>query len=175
MSKGLEIINFYENSNYLNTFHPNFMKDLQIVKKELQRLEAIENSEPSKENIDTATKILLTELEMISDCAEAMKEAPSSNWIEYAKTEAELDLKLYFAYLDVQQALIKAQEQEKVLEIIMKKVFPLNNHTMIINHHKEYRSYYSAFNQFYEDNYDAENYLLSQDEFELLKRYLGND
>ena len=43
MSKGLEIINLYEELNYLNTFHPNFMKDLQIVKKDLQRLDKVLN------------------------------------------------------------------------------------------------------------------------------------
>lgn len=69
---------------------------------------------PSKASIDTATEMLLTELEMLSDCAIAMEEEPSSNWIEYAETDAELDLKLHFAYLDIKQALIKSQEQEKI-------------------------------------------------------------
>lgn len=72
----------------------------------LKELQEIKSAEPSE---------AMEKLEMLSDCAEAMKEAPSFNWIEYAQTEAELDLKLHFAYLDVKQTLLKAQEQEKVI------------------------------------------------------------
>jgi len=81
-----------------------YFKGIDDVKQAIQRLNAIDNSN---------LKESLNDLEMLSNCAEAMKEAPSSNWIEYAQTEAELDLKLYLAYSNIQQALLKAQEQEK--------------------------------------------------------------
>jgi hypothetical protein len=111
-------------------------QDYKIIKQSLQRLEAIDNANPSEANIDTATEMLLTELEMLSDCAVAIEEEPSSNWIEYAETVAELDLKLHFAYLDIKQALLKAQEQEKeneLLKEIIKSFFdrgcPLHQYT----------------------------------------------
>jgi hypothetical protein len=89
------------------------LKQFKEILECLQNLKALEDTKSSNASIDVATKMLLEKLEMLSDCAEAMKEAPSSNWIEYAKTEAELDLKLYFAFLDIKQTILKAQEQEK--------------------------------------------------------------
>ena len=92
-------------------------EDYDILK---QYFESIDNSKPSEASIDTATEMLLTELEMLSDCAVAIEEEPSSNWIEYAETAAELDLKLHFAYLDIKQSLLKAQKQEKEIAYIEK-------------------------------------------------------
>ena len=96
MSKGLEIINFYENSNYLNTFHPNFMKDLQIVKKELQRLESIDNANPSE---------VLEDLYGIRD---------NLLNVEYLNEHSEADFK------NIEQVLLKSQEQEKEIAYIEK-------------------------------------------------------
>ena len=115
MTKELEVFKtIYNNIDYLTTdviIESDEVNDclktikgqLQIIEQALQRLEAIDNPN-SKES--------LNDLEMLSDCAEAMREAPSSNWIKYAQTEAELDLKLYLAYSNIQQTLLKAQEQD---------------------------------------------------------------
>ena len=77
-----------------------------------QYIESIDNANPSE---------ALKKLEMLSDCAEAMKEAPSSNWIEYANNETELDYQLWRAYEDLKQSLLKAEKEHKALEIIKEK------------------------------------------------------
>lgn len=82
---------------------------LKMAEQSLQRLEAIENAKSSE---------ALEKLEMLSDCAEAIKETPSSNWIEYANSETELDLKLWMAYEDLKDYILKAQEQEELLGYI---------------------------------------------------------
>ena len=79
---------------------------IKIVKQALQRLESIDNAEPSE---------ALKKLEMLSDCAKAIKEAPSSNWIEYANNETELDYQLWRAYEDLKQALLKTEKDEKII------------------------------------------------------------
>ena len=85
------------------TFGEDMEKAYKVIRQALQRLESIENANPSE---------TLKKLEMLSDCAEAMKEAPSSNWIEYANSETELDYQLWVAYEDLKQYILKAQEQE---------------------------------------------------------------
>ena len=86
MSKGLEIINLYEESNYLNTFHPNFMKDLQIVKKDLQRLETI----------DKVLNILKPNLRLVGNCLQArvplVDEADLWVFVKEITDEEEFDL-----------------------------------------------------------------------------------
>jgi len=85
MNKGLEIINFYEDSNYLNTFHPNFMKDLQIVKKDLQRLETI----------DKVLEILKPDLRLVGNFLQArIPLVDIERWvvIKEITDEKELDL-----------------------------------------------------------------------------------
>ena len=82
-------------------------EQLPTIKQSLHRLESIDNTEPSE---------ALKKLEMLSDCAEAMKEKPSSNWIEYADNETELDYQLWRAYEDLKSALLKAQEPKKYLK-----------------------------------------------------------
>ena len=91
-----------------------------------KRIEEVYQSEDNAKN-STATETLLAEVEMLSDCAVAMQEAPRSNWCEYAENEAELDLKLHFAYLDVKEGILKKQEQEKILKIIKEKCLHTDN------------------------------------------------
>ena len=62
------------------------LKQFKEILECLQNLKALEDTKSYNASIDVATKMLLDKLEMLSDCAEAMKEAPSSNWIEYANT-----------------------------------------------------------------------------------------
>ena len=153
MSKGLEAL--YRIANAKNHFKYDTLelvdKDFQIVQQELQRLESIDNSKPSE---------VLKKLEMLSDCAEAMKEAPSSNWIEYANNETELDYQLWIAYEDLKQYILKLQEQEKVLEIIVKK----NVDILLIKNKDNVNQY----NEYIEDEDDR----LTQEEFDLLKRWV---
>jgi len=101
-----EYLEAFKVLDYHNDLKKYWGKEFDIVEQALQRLEAIDNAKPSE---------ALEKLEMLSDCAEAMKEAPSSNWIEYANSEAELDYKLWRAYEDLKQYILKAQEQEKQL------------------------------------------------------------
>ena len=153
MSKELEALKQVKNFlgyNYCSVDLPN---ELRTIEQALERLEAIDNANPSE---------ALEKLEMLSDCAVAMEEAPSSNWIEYAETEAELDLKLHFAYLDIKQSLIKSQEQEKVLEILFEK-----NVDIIMIRMSETLDKYNRM--IYKDNFNRKE--LTQEEFDLLKRY----
>ena len=164
MSKELEALKQVKNFlgyNYCSVDLPN---ELRTIEQALERLEAIDNANPSE---------ALEELEMLHDCSTAMQELPSSNWIEYAETEAELDLKLHFAYLDIKQSLIKSQEQEKVLEIIKEyqvdiwllKQCDYENYIRI---RKE--AMVSIGQIVNEDGIILENEI-TQEEFDLLKRY----
>lgn len=185
----------YRNPN--NTEHC-YMIDMDIVEKALHRLEAIDNANPSealecvdilKEDgcittlyqgkaLETIRQALLKAQEQEEMIVELCEYYGLDNLYPYDDLE-EIEMALKNARdISMQQELEllgKLNKQEKVLEIIKKKVFPLYNHTMIINHYKEYISYSSAFYQFYEDVYDAEKYLLSKEEFDLLKRYFGNE
>ena len=125
MNKGLEIINLYENSNYLNTFHPNFMKDLQIVKKELQRLEAIDNAKPS-EAFECLRQIGVIETYHRDD-GTLLKDS----------------IMFKPKYDTIKQALLKAQEQEKVLEIIKEKNVDIV-YLKDSNNVEEYNSHFGA-------------------------------
>lgn len=145
------------------------LKKFQEILECLQSLNALEDTKSSNASIDVATKMLLEKLEMLSDCAEAMKEAPSSNWIEYAKTEAELDLKLHFAFLDIKQTILKAQEQEKefieqkkVLEIVFKK-----NVDIIMIRMSETLDKYNLM--IYKGSFNRKE--LTEEEFNLVKRW----
>ena len=84
MSKGLEIINLYEESNYLNTFHPNFMKDLQIVKKDLQRLETI----------DKVLEILKPYLRLVNNYLQVKAIFYDDLWMTVKEIEDEKELDL---------------------------------------------------------------------------------
>jgi len=126
------------------------------IKQALQRLKVIDNPN-SKES--------LNDLEMLSDCAEAMKEAPSSNWIEYAQTEAELDLKLYLAYSNIQQVLLRAQADEKlkvdICELFgLDNLYPYNNTNAIL---KELEEYMDRKNQLWVDYMKASKQLKEKD------------
>lgn len=138
----------YDNDSHYDGLH--FEDDCKLVDKALERLEQIDNAKPSE---------ALKKLEMLSDCAEAMKEAPSSNWIEYANNETELDYQLWIAYEYLKQALIKAEKEHKALEIIKEKlvdVFKLYNCKTVEEYNQaQYR-----------------DCMLTKEEFNLLKEVL---
>ena len=118
----------------------------------LQRLESIDNANPSE---------ALKKLEMLSDCAEAMKEAPSSNWVEYANSENELDLKLWMAYEDLKDYILKSQEQEKMFKIIKER--QVNFSLLMISNNVEDYNFYIP--------YVEHKRCLTKEEFDLLKRW----
>lgn len=106
-----------------------------VIEKGLQRLEAIDNAEPSE---------ALTEIFNIIynlDCG----------------TTYEQDKKLDECRKTIKQALLKAQEQEKVLNIIKEK--EVNIASLKAYDLEEY-------NMIYENK-------LTEEEFDLLKEYLG--
>ena len=185
MSKELEILNkMIEKVEFTDKdFYWEIRNSYAKVEQALQRLEAIDNASPSE---------ALNELEMLHDCSTAMQELPSSNWIEYAENEAELDLKLYFGYEHIKEALIKAQEmqediihykgtidnlrrdnallkdikneQEKVLDIAVKKGVDFDLLRTCNNEH-EYNKEVCYSLQF----------MLTKEEFDLAKRYVDKE
>ena len=106
MSKELEALE--DIILYLNASEPKglYCENIENIQQALLELQSIKEANTSE---------ALKKLEMLSDCAEAMKEAPSSNWIEYANNETELDYKLWRAYEDLKQALLKAEKDEKII------------------------------------------------------------
>ena len=106
MSKELEALE--DIILYLNASEPKglYCKNIETIQQALLELQSIKKAKPSE---------ALKKLEMLSDCAKAMKEAPSSNWIEYANNETELDYQLWRAYEDLKQSLLKAEKDEKIM------------------------------------------------------------
>lgn len=111
--------------------------DYEIIKQALQRLEAIDNANPSEalEKLDKVNNYLNDVYDYKEIKAERRKDIDS-----------------------IKQALIKAQEQEKVLEIIKKK----NVMVFLLKVSKSIDEY---------NFHTSEKDELTQEEFELLKRY----
>ena len=124
MSKEIEAIDIQE--NFINCFKELLTKtnhnimQVNITKNMAQEIvnlyEQYKKSKPSEA------------LDKLEECANGMKDLPKSNWIDLADNEAELDLKIMdwvetikFELFKGKQALQKAQEQEKVLNVIKKK------------------------------------------------------
>ena len=105
MSKELKafenIMRIYGETNSLEGTYNDFL----TIKKALQRLEQIENAKPSE-----ALRAVNNELE---DCYEYEKRTGINNVVSMAISKELL--------IEIQQSLIKSQEQEKVLEIIFEK------------------------------------------------------
>lgn len=117
-------------------------KDEEIIKKSLQRLESIDNANPN----------------------EAMKS------LEKIKDNFGCDLAYYNLSLEyeiVEQALLKAQEQVKVLSILKEKCvsvwYLMKSKTV-----EEYNSY--LYIKVIED---TKNFILTQEEYDLLREVLG--
>ena len=137
---------------------------IKIVKQALQRLESIDNAEPSE---------ALKKLEMLSDCAKAMKEAPSSNWIEYANNETELDYQLWRAYEDLKQSLLNAEKEHKALEIIKEKRINVGTFihlTKVLK--KDYEQCKETNDIVFCNICDTEKEFLTEEEFNILKETL---
>jgi len=115
MSKGLEALHRIANAN--NHFKYDTLelvdKDFQIVQQELQRLEAIDNANPSE----------------ALECLEEMWELSCDS----RKPE-------YGLYDTIKQVLLKAQEQEKVFKIIKERQVNFSL-LMISNNVEDYNFY----------------------------------
>ena len=184
MSKGLESLKNFVENNEKGTYSIRDKKDLNIIESELQRLKAIDNSKPSEFKIvnykgqyylqinvndDEATRIQLPLLEdeikdvqLAIDKFKQIDNTNPSEALEFLKQQAiafersELAIKVANGNYDsIKQALLKAQEQEKVLKVIFEK-------NVNIASLKAYDL--EEYNMVYENK-------LTQEEFDLLKRY----
>lgn len=152
---------FFKKNAHKMSFNDNLGFDLTFayLDKELQRLEAIENAKPSK---------ALDGLEYIC---------------EILKEKRIIDIKWVFKneYNTIKQALLKAQEKDKVIEIIKKKCLyndNLNYVAVCIN----YDMYKEKMSEKHDTKVIKTNWddkvlldclkLLTKEEFELLKRYI---
>ena len=130
MSKELEALHTIAFNTQINGM--NFGDELRTIEKALQRLEAIDNANPSEalEELeqDIKNRVILAEDKQLKLCAV------------------------------IKQALLKAQEQEKVLEIIKEK----------------YVEFYILLKSKNVEHYNSNTKFgkeLTEEEFDLLKRY----
>ena len=100
--------------------------------------------------------------------SEALKwlEHTGEQWAEQGLNDDVVQYKETQSYREIKQALLKSQEQEKVLEIIKKKNVNVNKLKDMIIFEKE-----NALNKYNEKTYLYDK--LTQEEFDLLKRWLG--
>ena len=149
MSKELEALHTIAFNTQINGL--NFGDELRIIEQALQRLEAIDNANPSE---------ALRELSIIRHLE-----------IGFDKNGNPLNVGMVDGFETIKQALLKAQEQEKenaelkkVLSIIKEKdvnIWYLTVSTKVKNY-KDYNSFLMN---------DKNKRQLTQEEFDLLKRY----
>lgn len=167
MSKELEALeSFYwilsEKSKY-KYINPE-LENYEIVKQALQRLEAIENTKPS-------------------EALECLKTPLHNEWLRFYPQFKEIDETTKFVdgcrmvksdadnYIVIKQALIKAQEQDRVLKIIFEKGLPLPE-IDIIRQSKDYNEYCAKWSWIGKTtNISIQK---NQEEFDLLKAYFKN-
>lgn len=153
MSKELEafesIMKIYGNTNSLEGTYNYFL----IIKKALQRLEAIDNSKPSE-----ALGLVKRTCELYVDSLK-QRDLIGYDIIEKQINEA-LD--------SIKQTLIKSQKQEKVLEILKEKGVILS----ILEYSQVVEDYNNAILFSFKPS-AYEMCKLTQEEFELLKRWIG--
>lgn len=152
MSKELEAINkimeTYGNTNSLEGTYNYFL----IIKKGLQRLESIEKVKPSE-----ALEKLKENTEMFDEIAQENDHSYKDNTVIEAYV-------YHFNNTVIEQTLIKAQEKEKVLEIIKER--QVNIALLVTVRDVEEYNFYIPYEEY-------EKYL-TQEEFDLLKRYFKN-
>jgi len=158
MSKELEAlkrIEYFVNEEMgIKTFnqsgwHIEGTDDYQLVKEGLERLEAIDNANPSK-------ALERTSSEFIDDY-------PTGN-VNIGMTWEE--------HSAIKQALIKAQEQEKVLKVILKKQVDINEIKIMISNLKHCDDIERC------KRYNASRkvgYKLKQEDFNSIKEMLNNE
>ena len=159
MSKELKALKFIFNealfSEFKNETHTKVRECHSIVYEALQRLEAIANANPSE-----ALGLVKRTCEIYVDSLK-QRDLIGYDIIEKQINEA-LDT--------IKQALVKSQEQEKVLEIILERHIDILNLEECIEREKmgNVASALEYYNRYYAFNISCE---LTQEEFDLLKRY----
>lgn len=126
--------------------------DCKTIKKALERLEAIDNANPSEALKDLQiieNNIIYT----LSDCD--INDEVCQN-LQYAKTKISA----------IEQYILKAQEQEKVLRVIKEK----NVDTKLLRKCNSVDEYNAKIKKDYNSFY-YKKYRLTQEEFDLLKRW----
>jgi len=149
----LEAIERIKNK-FINFFHED-NPDVECVEDALQRIEAIDNANPSGalKSLEVLEKIISPLLEPI-----------------LAEYEDDLSDKITANYFALKQALLKAQENEKVLEIIKNKNVWVARLKGLI---KKYNDLDAL--RIYNANMPSIDYQLTQQEFNSLKEWLGNE
>lgn len=151
MSKELEALNHIGNCYVANEgkdlwISDDYGEDYDIIEKGLQRLEAIENANPS----------------------EALKKLEKYlKWLERNEFFIEISNGKYVKCVDIiKPTLLKAQEQDKVLEIIKKKKVDIRVLRNCLNAKDETPKHY---------NFIRDKHPLTEEEFDLLKEVLTSD
>ena len=160
MSKGLEALHRIANAK--NHFKYDTLelvdKDFQIVQQALLRLEAIDNANPSE-----ALKYVNGKIADLEDDLQHYTMVEKDKCKEFFIRE---DLK---QFTTIKQALLKSQEQEKVLEILVKKRVDLPYLRCCFEDNQSVERYNEYIRSKTMD-YDHEEEL-TEEEFDLLKRY----
>lgn len=138
--KGQELVNCYE-----------------LISKGLQRLESIDNSNPSEA------------LKQLGDISYFIMEAYSDH--EFLKDNQKESKQCFMNYCsNIKRALIKAQKQEKVLSIINKKNVDIIRIKHLIFKSQKNPKYWDL--RYYNEARVIDDEKLTQEEFELLKEML---
>lgn len=124
-------------------------EDTDIVRQALKELKAIKEANPSEalESLDFLKNIAIYDISLLKDSD--------------IKTLYQL---YHFSFNTINQALIKSQEQEKVLEIIFVKRVDMWHLADLLE------QTYEMYLAFCESEGYAKDYILTQQEFELVKK-----
>ena len=150
MSKELEALERIKNK-FIDFFHED-VPDFDIIEEALQRLESIDNAKPSRA------------LEYLENLGTHRIEYIEGFELGYTKT---MPFKSTYDYKTIQYALLKAQEQEKVLDVIFKKQFNpelFRNVLISVGGRFEYKEYERVYTKYGKEK-------VTEEEFDTLKRY----
>ena len=165
MSKALEEIKTLRGFNKVELNNDeNINKSLDIIEQALQRLEAIEKGKVT----DIIDNYMAFKNDNVNH-SEALEELKELHELAYGNEETSWKIDEIRMSSHIKQALIKSQEQEKVLKIIFEK----NVDSYILKTCLNLEHYNSEIRRKNKNNtYSYEIwYELTQEEFELLKRY----
>jgi hypothetical protein len=131
-----------------------------ILKQALQRLEAIDNAKPSEALIYTNVLIEENDHDIENQNITGFDIFTQAKWVKYLNDKSSL-------LNTIKNTLLKAQEQEKVLEIIFEKDVDMIELGCA--------EYYYQYNKEVYEKYHDDDMLLTQEEFDTLKRYFENE
>lgn len=139
--------------------------DYETIKKELQRLEAIDNAKPSEALESLKTPLHNEWLRVYSQFKEIGETTKIVDGCRMVKSDAD-------NYLTIKQYILKSQKKEKALEIIKKK--HINPFTSNFQESKNAEEYNHLMSISYEAYWIKALYL-TQEEFDLLKEVLCDE